>query len=109
MGWAGTHEVLLGVQSAFLLNKDMECVGPYLYTSTVCNSAFLDCVLTNGKRLNMNCQSKKLEEIGFRMVNRRISWEGHPDGPAANELLKMRPEFGRTEEVIKLRPQVPIY
>ncbi|XP_048486425.1 uncharacterized protein LOC105393058 [Plutella xylostella] len=109
VGWAGTHEVLLGVQSAFLLNKEMECVGPYLYTSAVCNSAFLDCVLTNGKRLNMNCRSKNPEELGFRMVNRRISWEEHPDGPAANELLKMRPEFERTEEVIKLRSQVPIY
>ena len=45
--WVGSKEVLIGVASVFIVSDDLKCMGPYLYTSTQCNGAFLDCILSN--------------------------------------------------------------
>ncbi|XP_035441973.2 uncharacterized protein LOC118270483 isoform X2 [Spodoptera frugiperda] len=49
VSWVGTHEILIGIASVFKVSEDSECVGPFLYTSTQCNGAFLDCILTTDK------------------------------------------------------------
>lgn len=43
--WVGSQEVLIGAASVFLVKNNSMCTGPYLYTSTQCNGAFLGCIL----------------------------------------------------------------
>ncbi|XP_038219626.1 uncharacterized protein LOC119837909 [Zerene cesonia] len=96
--WVGTHEVLIGVASVFRVKSNLECDGPYLFTSTQCNGVFLDCVLNlSGKGSRRQCNLSP-QERGFDIVERKISWINHPDGPAENERI----------EKIRLRPQIPI-
>ncbi|CAH1641523.1 unnamed protein product [Spodoptera littoralis] len=45
--WVGSREVIIGIASVFKITEENACIGPFLYTSTQCNSAFLDCVLNN--------------------------------------------------------------
>lgn len=49
--WVGSHEVLIGVASVFKVDNDYKCVGPYLYTSTQCNGAFLSCILESNNNI----------------------------------------------------------
>ncbi|KAI5645681.1 trypsin domain-containing protein [Phthorimaea operculella] len=105
--WVGKHERLIGVASVFRLDGQFTCIGPYLFTSTQCNGAFLDCVISNGvDRMKLNnagandpniCDLPP-KERGFDIIERRISWSHHPDGPAANEL---------TEDLFE-RPVIPL-
>ncbi|XP_049880454.1 uncharacterized protein LOC126376947 [Pectinophora gossypiella] len=84
--WVGKHEVLIGVASAFRVSQHYECIGPYLFTSTQCNGAFLNCIINNmtSTRRDPVCDLPPGER-GYEIVERRISWKHHPDGPAANE------------------------
>ncbi|KAM3960701.1 uncharacterized protein ACR2FA_005294 [Aphomia sociella] len=80
--WVGSHEVLIGVASVFRVDLDSSCVGPYLFTSTQCNGAFLDCIINSEQQSPARralCE-KTPKERGFDMIQRRISWIGHPDG-----------------------------
>lgn len=45
IGWIGKREVVIGIASVFKIDEENRCIGPYLYTSTVCNSAFIHCTL----------------------------------------------------------------
>ncbi|XP_035442438.2 uncharacterized protein LOC118270771 [Spodoptera frugiperda] len=87
--WVGTHEVLIGVASVFKITEGLECIGPYLYTSTQCNGAFLDCILRSDPAKNDTLRRAICNNItnnGFELVQRHISWKNHPDGPAENEI-----------------------
>ncbi|XP_037876668.1 uncharacterized protein LOC105841781 [Bombyx mori] len=90
--WVGTHEVLIGVASVFRVDSNSQCTGPYLFTSTECNGAFIGCILnqTVARRTGV-CDQSPIER-GFDIIEKSISWKGHPEGPAQNELLKMRPQ-----------------
>ncbi|KAJ8715574.1 hypothetical protein PYW07_010056 [Mythimna separata] len=84
--WVGAHEVLIGVATAFKISESLDCIGPYLYTSTQCNGAFLDCVFREANsptRRQEICAN--LTQQGIKMVEKNISWIDHPDGPADNE------------------------
>ncbi|KAJ8709667.1 hypothetical protein PYW08_009671 [Mythimna loreyi] len=84
--WVGAHEALIGVASAYKITKTFDCVGPYLFTSTQCSGAFLDCVIrednapTGRREICAN-----LTQMGYKVHERNISWADHPDGPADNE------------------------
>ncbi|CAG4967601.1 unnamed protein product [Parnassius apollo] len=91
--WIGGHEVLIGVASVFRVNANSQCEGPYLFTSTQCNGAFLYCVLNSDKRRKNSICDQSPRTRGFDMVHRRISWANHPDGPAENEVVKIRPQI----------------
>ncbi|XP_049880455.1 uncharacterized protein LOC126376948 [Pectinophora gossypiella] len=84
--WVGKNEVLIGVASVFRVSQRFDCIGPFLFTSTQCNGAFLNCIINNmtSTRRDPVCE-QPAEERGFEIVERRISWKHHPDGPAANE------------------------
>ncbi|XP_026323038.1 uncharacterized protein LOC113232502 [Hyposmocoma kahamanoa] len=110
--WVGSQEILIGAASVFLVNNNSLCIGPYLYTSTQCNGAFLGCVLEqesteenmSGRRNWGNSFDRRIchlppQQRGFELVERRISWLHHPDGPAANEMPK--------EDLFE-RPQLPL-
>ncbi|XP_026322999.1 uncharacterized protein LOC113232471 [Hyposmocoma kahamanoa] len=121
--WVGGKEILIGVASVFLL-RNKSCIGPYLYTSTNCNGAFLSCILKTAEKeyslryldedgipkpynanvpewFNPAVCSMTPRQRGFDIDRRTISWIGHPDGPAANELV---PEVEFFE-----RQQIPLY
>ncbi|PZC77035.1 hypothetical protein B5X24_HaOG203905 [Helicoverpa armigera] len=95
--WVGKREVLIGIASVFKITADNECVGPFLYTSTMCNGAFIDCVL-NEKAKSKNAPVQNLSHVprelcdspasvkGFDIIESYVSWRDHPDGPAENEL-----------------------
>ncbi|CAH1641525.1 unnamed protein product [Spodoptera littoralis] len=95
--WVGTHEILIGIASVFKVSEDSECVGPFLYTSTQCNGAFLDCILTTDKlvipikKKKSNTRRavcrKRPEDEGHPTVERHISWLYHPAGAAENEKI----------------------
>ncbi|CAK1594502.1 unnamed protein product [Parnassius mnemosyne] len=91
--WIGGHEVLIGVASVFRVNANSQCEGPYLFTSTQCNGAFLYCVLNSENRRRNSICDQSPRTRGFDMVHRRISWINHPDGPAENEAVKIRPQI----------------
>ncbi|XP_028167703.1 uncharacterized protein LOC114358041 [Ostrinia furnacalis] len=90
--WVGSHEVLVGVASVFRVTDDSYCTGPYLYTSTQCNGAFLDCVVNEGETRRRAICDKDPSERGFDTIERHISWMNRPEGPADNERLLMRPQ-----------------
>ncbi|XP_026323002.1 uncharacterized protein LOC113232474 [Hyposmocoma kahamanoa] len=109
--WIGAHEVLIGVASVFRISHELECIGPYLYTSTQCNGQFLQCVIDDNtehehdtddddsRRKQKDVCNMAPAERGFDIIERRISWKHHPDGPAENELK---------EEIFE-RPQIPLH
>ncbi|XP_013165480.1 PREDICTED: uncharacterized protein LOC106116265 [Papilio xuthus] len=83
--WIGGKEYLIGIASVFRVNKTT-CVGPFLFTSTHCNGAFLHCFF-NKRRSGEDpsvCDVYANEQ-GFEMIYRNISWNEHPDGYADNE------------------------
>ncbi|KAJ8709675.1 hypothetical protein PYW08_009679 [Mythimna loreyi] len=87
--WAGASEILIGVASVFKVSEDYQCMGPYLYTSTVCTGIFLNCMLTsddfptpNGRRYLCD---RPAAERGYKTIERTISWKKHPAGAAENE------------------------
>ncbi|XP_013165279.1 PREDICTED: uncharacterized protein LOC106116084 [Papilio xuthus] len=91
--WIGGREYLIGVASVFRVNNESKCEGPYLFTSTQCNGAFLNCILNpekKSRRANSICDMPA-KERGFEMIHRHISWTNHPDGPAENEKVNYRP------------------
>ncbi|KPJ05210.1 hypothetical protein RR46_04047 [Papilio xuthus] len=80
--WIGGREYLIGVASVFRVNNESKCEGPYLFTSTQCNGAFLNCILNpekKSRRANSICDMPA-KERGFEMIHRHISWTNHPDG-----------------------------
>ncbi|XP_072934897.1 uncharacterized protein [Epargyreus clarus] len=89
--WLGTHEILIGVASVFRVTNESKCEGPYLFTSTQCNGAFLDCVVNGENSTRRSLCNKPPAERGFHMIQRTISWTHHPDGPAENEIMRLRP------------------
>ncbi|CAB3258341.1 unnamed protein product [Arctia plantaginis] len=95
----------------------MECTGPYLYTSTECNGAFLACVLglDKGDESRRRMCSGSPAEKGFDTVETHISWVHHPDGllyndemnaPVANT-TKPRLSTKETTQQIKASPTQP--
>ncbi|CAH1641528.1 unnamed protein product [Spodoptera littoralis] len=87
--WVGSHEVLIGVASVFKITEDLDCIGPYLFTSTQCNGAFLDCILRSDSNVTPQMRRVICNNItnnGFKLIERHISWKNHPDGPAENEI-----------------------
>ncbi|CAK1541079.1 unnamed protein product [Leptosia nina] len=96
--WVGSREVLIGIASVFRVTESLECEGPYLFTSTQCNGVFLDCIINEAGRGGRRQCNLPARERGFDIVERKISWISHPDGPAENERI----------ERIRLRPQIPI-
>ncbi|KAH9636506.1 hypothetical protein HF086_017672 [Spodoptera exigua] len=112
--WVGSREIIIGIASVFKINEENACIGPFLYTSTQCNSAFLDCVLNNPYWLDKPGDAKPVETNktktrggrldlcdsppsvkGFDIVKNHISWKDHPAGPAQNELQPETQEFER--------------
>ncbi|KAJ8709672.1 hypothetical protein PYW08_009676 [Mythimna loreyi] len=102
--WIGSHEILIGVASVFKVSKDFLCEGPYLYTSTQCNGAFLDCILaktdfnnfendririlpngTDNYQYRRTYCRKSSNDKGHPTNERHISWMNHPAGPADHE------------------------
>ncbi|KAJ8709671.1 hypothetical protein PYW08_009675 [Mythimna loreyi] len=136
--WVGASEVLIGVASVFKVSDDSKCMGPYLFTSTQCNGAFIDCILSDpairigGKRRTL-CDSPPIQR-GYDIVEKNISWRNHPAGAAENEIkvkekIKIKnldshnetvlaknllhpmkePARNLQQETIAIRPQRPIY
>ncbi|XP_073963248.1 uncharacterized protein [Choristoneura fumiferana] len=113
--WIGSHEMLIGVASVFRINSTTsECIGPYLFTSTWCSSAFLHCIVTEKEDDNKNLTrrweecDRPLKEQGITLSERDVSWMGHADGPADNENIQLRPqlplhsvsEYRRDDEIL---------
>ncbi|KAH9636508.1 hypothetical protein HF086_017674 [Spodoptera exigua] len=107
--WVGTHEILIGIASVFKVSEDSECIGPFLYTSTQCNGAFLDCILTTDKLIVSKkkqkdktrravCRKRPGDE-GHPTVERHISWLHHPAGAAENE------KIGRNGHIVTSDPE----
>ncbi|XP_021191516.3 uncharacterized protein LOC110377137 [Helicoverpa armigera] len=93
--WAGAREILIGIASVFKVSDELECMGPYLYTSTLCVGAFLECILVSESLPDMKKTSRRSRrndmcdkppsERGYDTVEKYISWKDHPAGPADNE------------------------
>ncbi|KPJ05209.1 hypothetical protein RR46_04046 [Papilio xuthus] len=79
--WIGGKEYLIGVASVFRVNNESKCEGPYLFTSTQCNGAFLHCVLNanDTRRANSICDQPPRKR-GFEMIHKYISWAHQPHG-----------------------------
>ncbi|XP_022827218.1 uncharacterized protein LOC111356964 [Spodoptera litura] len=115
IGWIGKREVVIGIASVFKIDEENRCVGPYLYTSTVCNSAFLHCTLheepprvpipkkteTPADRRAF-CNSPPSVR-GYDTIERFVSWKDHPSGPADNEKALLRSKPVRKEDKFATR------
>ncbi|CAG9569289.1 unnamed protein product [Danaus chrysippus] len=87
----GSSAIVIGIISACLVKeRTNKCYGPYLYTSVYKNRMLINCAIY--KDIAGDCT--KLFRASDTHVEEHISWADHPDGPAKNEISKMR----RTEE-----------
>ncbi|KAJ8715578.1 hypothetical protein PYW07_010060 [Mythimna separata] len=106
VSWVGKKEVLIGIASVFKISASNQCIGPYLFTSTMCNGAFLGCVLGDQsflrKRSGNANESTRTAQFcnsppsvrGFDTIESYVSWKNHPAGPADNEksMLRSKPK-----------------
>ncbi|XP_063542094.1 uncharacterized protein LOC134750781 [Cydia strobilella] len=114
--WRGPKEVLIGISSVFRVeNGTQNCVPPFLYTSTHCNGEFIHCLMNTAEDGNMGEEDtrrcdKLAKRSGFNIVRRTISWIGHPDGPAYNEIQanSHNKEYKTANSIVKIRHQIPI-
>ncbi|XP_022827217.1 uncharacterized protein LOC111356963 [Spodoptera litura] len=84
--WSGAREILIGVASVFKVSEHYDCMGPYLFTSTLCTGLFLDCILTSEIATSQNdpkntgrrdlCDRPSYEK-GYETVERFIRWKDH--------------------------------
>ncbi|XP_032523369.1 uncharacterized protein LOC116774738 isoform X1 [Danaus plexippus] len=87
----GSSAIVIGIISACLVKeRTNKCYGPYLYTSVYKNRMLINCAIY--KDIAGDCT--KLFRASDTHIEEHISWADHPDGPAKNEISKMR----RTEE-----------
>ncbi|XP_047036327.1 uncharacterized protein LOC124642073 [Helicoverpa zea] len=70
--WIGGREYVIGVACGFQVNGQMECVGPYLYTSTFSNGEFIYCMLRYTRRSRL-CDIAP-EQKGYQIVEEEIIW-----------------------------------
>ncbi|CAH1641521.1 unnamed protein product [Spodoptera littoralis] len=70
--WIGGREYVIGIASGFQVNKKMQCVAPYLYTSTFSNGEFIYCLLRNTRRSTL-CDVQP-ERKGYEIVEEEINW-----------------------------------
>ncbi|KPJ20453.1 hypothetical protein RR48_02390 [Papilio machaon] len=90
--WIGGKEYLIGVASVFRVNNESKCEGPYLFTSTQCNGAFLNCVLNaNDTRRADSICDLPARKRGFDMIHRYMSWAYQPYGRDVNEKMVLFP------------------
>ncbi|XP_062532313.1 uncharacterized protein LOC105841784 [Bombyx mori] len=71
--WIGGQPHVIGVATTFLVNEKMECVGPFVFTSTYCNSQFLHCSLTadQGTRRSGSCNgTTEITDNEFQWKNK---------------------------------------
>ncbi|XP_061723162.1 uncharacterized protein LOC133529462 [Cydia pomonella] len=114
--WRGPKEVLIGISSVFKVdNGTQNCVPPFLYTSTHCNGEFIHCLMSSAEDGKMNEEDTRrcdalAKEGGFNIIRRTISWIGHPDGPAYNEITANYHKKGdkSANSNVKIRHQIPI-
>ncbi|XP_063389664.1 uncharacterized protein LOC134675383 [Cydia fagiglandana] len=121
--WRGPKEVLIGISSVFRVEDGTQnCIGPFLYTSTHCNGEFIHCLMATAQDGNMDQEATRrcdalAKQSGYNIIRRTISWIGHPDGPAYNEInthnmrgntaksnVKIRQQIAKTN----VRPQIPL-
>ncbi|CAH0697131.1 unnamed protein product [Spodoptera exigua] len=84
--WSGAREILIGVASVFKVSDQYDCMGPYLFTSTLCTGLFLDCILTSAMSSSQNGTSKNRRDLcdrpsyekGYETVERHIRWKDNP-------------------------------
>nr|XP_034837127.1 uncharacterized protein LOC117993438 isoform X1 [Maniola hyperantus] len=87
----GADATVIGIISACLVKeRTNKCYGPFLYTSVYKNRHLINCAIF--KDHAGDCS--KIFRTGDTHLEQEINWAGHPDGPAKNEIAKMR----RTEE-----------
>ncbi|CAH2059437.1 unnamed protein product, partial [Iphiclides podalirius] len=91
--WVGGHEVLIGVASVFRVNRDSKCEGPYLFTSTQCNAAFIYCVLNPDQRRKGSICEQPPKKRGFDFIENYITWDKHADVSPHKEKVKIRPQI----------------
>lgn len=90
----GPNAVVIGIISACLVKeRTNKCYGPFLYTSIYKNRVLIDCAIY--KDVVNDCTKLFRASDSFREED--LSWVDHPDGPAKNEVAKMR----RIEEEVR--------
>ncbi|KAH9636507.1 hypothetical protein HF086_017673 [Spodoptera exigua] len=122
--------IVIGVASVFKIDEENKCVGPYLYTSTVCSSAFLHCTLNeeppkvpipkNNTSQNNTTQNNTIKNNttnsnrkafcnsppsvrGYDTIERFVSWKDHPSGPADNEKASLRSKAMKKDDKFATR------
>lgn len=84
---SGADSVVIGIISACLVKeRTNQCYGPFLYTSVFRNRNLISCAIY--KDVHVDCN--KLFRSSVTHIEEEISWIGHPDGPAKNEIAKIR-------------------
>ncbi|XP_073963153.1 uncharacterized protein isoform X2 [Choristoneura fumiferana] len=83
----GVSAVVIGIISACLVkDRTNKCYGPFLYTSVYRNRVLLNCAIY--KDIATDCKQNYRSSITH--TETEMSWVDHPDGPAKNEIAKMR-------------------
>ncbi|KAM3960699.1 uncharacterized protein ACR2FA_005292 [Aphomia sociella] len=83
----GANAIVIGIISACLVKeRTNKCYGPFLYTSVYKNRVLINCAIY--KDVAEDCN--KLFRSSITHTEVEMSWVDHPDGPAKNEIKKMR-------------------
>ncbi|RVE48232.1 hypothetical protein evm_007089 [Chilo suppressalis] len=84
---SGANSMVIGIISACLVKeRTNKCYGPFLYTSVFKNRILINCAIYKDAALDCN----KLFRSSITYTEEEISWADHPDGPAKNEIAKLR-------------------
>ncbi|KAL4708561.1 hypothetical protein ACJJTC_014169 [Scirpophaga incertulas] len=84
---SGVNAIVIGVISACLVKeRSNKCYGPFLYTSVYKNRQFISCAIY--KDIEPKC--RRQFRSGITHEEKVLSWKNHPDGPAKNELDKLK-------------------
>ncbi|XP_052744856.1 uncharacterized protein LOC112056491 [Bicyclus anynana] len=81
----GASAMVIGIISACLVKEQTnKCYGPFLYTSVYKNRILINCAIY--KDVAGDCT--KIFRSGDSYREEELSWNGHPDGPAKNEMRR---------------------
>ncbi|CAH0721139.1 unnamed protein product, partial [Brenthis ino] len=77
ISWINGTETVLGVASVFRVNQNLECVPPFLFTSTYRNKDLVKCLLNDKVDPNGCLQSQN--EENNKILSRRMYWNEQPN------------------------------
>ncbi|XP_022827741.1 uncharacterized protein LOC111357338 [Spodoptera litura] len=92
--WVGNSEILVGVATMFRVNRSSwnACIGPHLFTSTLCNGEFIDCTLSNKTSRRSVCDAPAIMR-GYHVIENYVHWTTDRESDDENDTHTVIEQF----------------